>query len=60
MTDAVVLVVSEETGKISIVKGGKVLPSIDPQRLNTQLKDALEEYDEENKPKVETPVDVQE
>jgi uncharacterized protein (TIGR00159 family) len=60
MTDAVVLVVSEETGKISIVKGGKVLPNIDPQRLNTQLKDALEEYDEENKPKVETPVDVQE
>jgi uncharacterized protein (TIGR00159 family) len=50
MTDAVVLVVSEETGKISIVKGGKVLPNIDPQRLNTQLKDALEEYDEENKP----------
>jgi hypothetical protein len=43
MTDAVVLVVSEETGDISIVKGGKVKSKIDPQRLNNALKLALEE-----------------
>jgi DNA integrity scanning protein DisA with diadenylate cyclase activity len=43
MTDAVVLVVSEETGDISIVKGGKVKSKIDPQKLNNALKLALEE-----------------
>ena len=43
MTDAVVLVVSEETGNISIVKGGKVKSNIDPQKLNNALKLALEE-----------------
>jgi uncharacterized protein (TIGR00159 family) len=43
MTDAVVLVVSEETGNISIVKGGKVKLNIDPQKLNNALKLALEE-----------------
>ena len=59
MTDAVVLVVSEETGKISIIKGGKAESNIDHQRLNAQLKEALEEYDDE-KPKVDTPTDVQE
>ncbi len=46
MTDAVVLVVSEETGNISIVKGGKV-KKIDPQKLNNALKQALEEQQEE-------------
>ena len=45
MTDAVVLVVSEETGAISIVKGGKIKSKIDPQKLNTLLKQALEEVD---------------
>lgn len=47
MTDAVVLVVSEETGAISIIKGGKVKSKIDPQKLNSQLKLALEEVDNE-------------
>ena len=47
MTDAVVLVVSEETGAISIIKGGKVKSKIDPQKLNSQLKLALEEYEQE-------------
>ena len=47
MTDAVVLVVSEETGAISIVKGGKIKSKIDPQKLNTLLKQALEEADNE-------------
>lgn len=47
MTDAVVLVVSEETGAISIIKGGKVKSKIDPQKLNSQLKQALEEVDNE-------------
>ncbi len=60
MTDAVVLVVSEETGKISIIKGGKAESNIDHQRLNAQLKEALEEYDDEDKPKIDTPTDVQE
>ena len=46
MTDAVVLVVSEETGAISIVKGGKVRAKIDPSKLNTILKQALEEQNE--------------
>ena len=46
MTDAVVLVVSEETGAISIVKGGKIKSKIDPQKLNTTLKPALEEQEE--------------
>ncbi len=48
MTDAVVLVVSEETGGISIVKGGKVKSKIDPQKLNTMLQKALEEFDIES------------
>ena len=47
MTDAVVLVVSEETGAISIIKGGRIKSKIDPQKLNSQLKMALEENDEE-------------
>ena len=47
MTDAVVLVVSEETGAISIIKGGKIKSKIDPQKLNSQLKQALEEIDNE-------------
>lgn len=47
MTDAVVLVVSEETGAISIVKGGKIKSKIDFQKLNSLLKQALEEVDNE-------------
>ena len=47
MTDAVVLVVSEETGAISIVKGGKIKSKIDFQKLNSLLKQALEEADNE-------------
>ena len=45
MTDAVVLVVSEETGAISIVKGGKIKSKIDPQKLNSLLKQALEDQE---------------
>jgi uncharacterized protein (TIGR00159 family) len=48
MSDAVVLVVSEETGAISIVKGGKVNSKIDPQKLNQLLKQALEEQEQED------------
>lgn len=47
MTDAVVLVVSEETGAISIVKGGKIKSKVDFQKLNSLLKQALEEADNE-------------
>ena len=43
ITDAVVLVVSEETGSISIVKGGKVKSKIDPQKLSSYLRQILEE-----------------
>ena len=46
-TDAVVLVVSEETGSLSIVKDGKIKAKIEPQKLNSTLKQALEERDEE-------------
>ena len=60
MTDAVVMVVSEETGKISIIKGGKAESNIDPQRLNAQLKEALEEYDDDKRDKGETPIEAQE
>ena len=60
MTDAVVIVVSEETGKISIIKGGKAESKIDPQRLNAQLKEALEEYDDDKRDRGETPIEAQE
>ncbi|MBR3677350.1 MAG: diadenylate cyclase CdaA [Alistipes sp.] len=41
MTDAVVVVVSEETGAISIVKGGKITRKIDAQKFSTLLQEAL-------------------
>lgn len=43
MTDAVVVVISEETGALSIVKGGKLNRKIDPQRFGAELKEALGE-----------------
>ena len=48
MTDAVVLVVSEETGAISIVKNGKIKSKIDPQKLNITLRHALNEFNKES------------
>ena len=47
MTDAVVLVVSEETGAISIVKGGKVKANIDHQKLSGYLKQLLDEEEKD-------------
>ena len=47
MTDAVVLVVSEETGAISVVKGGAVTHKIAPQQLGSALKKALGEEEKE-------------
>ena len=41
LTDAVVVVVSEETGAISIVKGGQIKHNIDPQKFSGSLKKAL-------------------
>ena len=41
MTDAVVVVVSEETGAISIVKGGKITRKIDAQKFSALLQEAL-------------------
>ena len=41
ITDAVVVVVSEETGGISIVKNGSIKHNIDPQKFATALKRAL-------------------
>ena len=41
LTDAVVVVVSEETGSISIVKNGQIKHNIDPQKLATTLKKSL-------------------
>lgn len=41
ITDAVVVVVSEESGAISIVKAGQIKHNIDPQKLGFALKKAL-------------------
>lgn len=41
ITDAVVVVVSEESGGISIVKGGQIKNNIDPQKFGSALKKAL-------------------
>lgn len=41
IADAVVVVVSEETGTLSIVKGGQIKHNIDPQKFGTALKKAL-------------------
>ncbi len=41
MTDAVVVVVSEETGGISIVKGGQIKQNIDPQKFAATLRRSL-------------------
>ncbi len=43
MTDAVVLVVSEETGAVSIVKSGQIKHKIELHKLGTELKRALGE-----------------
>ena len=41
ITDAVVVVVSEESGGISIVKGRQIKNNIDPQKFGSALKKAL-------------------
>ena len=41
LTDAVVIVVSEETGSISIAKNGQLKHNIDPQKFAVTLKKAL-------------------
>jgi uncharacterized protein (TIGR00159 family) len=41
LTDAVVVVVSEETGSISIVKGGQIKHNIEPQKFAGALRKAL-------------------
>ena len=41
IADAVVVVVSEETGTLSIVKGGQIKHNIDPQKFGSALKKAL-------------------
>ena len=40
-TDAVVLLVSEETGDISVACDGKFIPVTGPERLQATLKDLL-------------------
>lgn len=40
-TDAVVVVVSEETGAISVVMGGEMMRDVDPPRLRALLRDIL-------------------
>ena len=37
MTDAVAVVVSEETGSISVVHGGRMIRRLDPERLENIL-----------------------
>jgi uncharacterized protein (TIGR00159 family) len=46
-TDAVVIVVSEETGAISVVMGGQMNRGLDAPRLRVALRDALARGDEE-------------
>ena len=46
-TDAAVIVVSEETGSISVVMGGEMIRSLDAPRLRVVLRDALARPDEE-------------
>ncbi len=46
-TDAAVVVVSEETGAISVVMGGEMLRGLDAPRLRVVLRDALARPDEE-------------
>ncbi|MBP3424245.1 MAG: diadenylate cyclase CdaA [Alistipes sp.] len=41
LTDAVVVVVSEETGALSVVKSGQIKHNIDPQKFGSVLKKAL-------------------
>ena len=41
LTDSVVVVVSEETGALSIAKGGQLKHNIDPQKFGAALKKAL-------------------
>jgi hypothetical protein len=37
VSDAICVVVSEETGRISITNGGRLIPRLDPKRLRTIL-----------------------
>jgi uncharacterized protein (TIGR00159 family) len=46
-TDAVVVVVSEETGTISVVMGGEMIRGLEAPRLRVVLRDALTRPDEE-------------
>jgi uncharacterized protein (TIGR00159 family) len=46
-TDAVVIVVSEETGAISVVMGGEMTRGLDGPRLRVALRDALARGDDE-------------
>jgi len=46
-TDAAVVVVSEETGAISVVMGGEMIRGLDAPRLRVVLRDALARPDEE-------------
>lgn len=48
VTDAVALVVSEETGSISIVDHGKMLRRLDPKRLDLILKALIQQPQEEH------------
>jgi uncharacterized protein (TIGR00159 family) len=49
-TDAVVIVVSEETGAISVVMGGEMIRGLDGPRLRVALRDALSRGDGEPVP----------
>ena len=49
-TDAVVIVVSEETGGISVVMGGQMLRGLDAPRLRVALRDALSRGEDELAP----------
>ncbi|MGB9521419.1 MAG: diadenylate cyclase, partial [Anaerolineales bacterium] len=48
VTDAIALVVSEETGSISVVDHGKMIRRIDPKRLELILKALIQQSQEEH------------
>ena len=52
VTDAVVLVVSEETGQISVVRGGEVFRNLAPADLRTRLNELL--FDADARPSAST------
>lgn len=46
VSDSTVIIVSEETGKVSIAEGGKLLREVDPEQLRVSLKGNQKRFEE--------------